>query len=118
MKALQAPTFQHPELLPLRVLAALLDRLEHSTVPVDPGQYASVVRRLEQALRDAKPSDALRDLLAAHPAASELYENTQYEVAGLCRSPLEASVAAEQAARTMIQRAMHTPRESSADGQS
>ncbi|WP_326539818.1 hypothetical protein [Pseudorhodoferax sp.] len=106
------------ELAPVRVLAALLERLEHSAVPVDPAQYQAVVARLQSALQATKPSDALRDLLAEHPAASELYENTQYEVAGLCRSPLDASVAAEQTARTVIQRAMQIPRESSANGQS
>nr|WP_145549528.1 hypothetical protein [Variovorax boronicumulans] len=109
-----APT----ELAPVRVLAALLERLEHSRIAVDPAQYQAVVARLQVALRTVKPSDGLRDLLAEHPAASELYENTQYEVAGLCRSPLDASVAAEQQARTVIQRAMQIPRESSANGQS
>ena len=109
-----APT----ELAPVRVLAVLLERLEHSRIAVDPAQYQAVVARLQAALRSVKPSDALRDLLAEHPAASELYENTLYEVAGLCRSPLDASVAAEQQARTVIQRAMQIPRESSANGQS
>lgn len=106
------------ELAPVRVLAALLERLEHSQVRVDPAQYHAVVVRLRDALQTAKPSDALRDLLAAHPAASDLYENTRYEVAGLCRSPLDASVAAEQSARAVIMRAMQIPRESSANGQS
>lgn len=106
------------ELAPIRVLATLLERLEHSAVPVDAAQYRAVVARLQLALHAVKPSDALRDLLAAHPAASELYENTLYEVAGLCRSPLDISVAAEQQARTVIQRAMQISRESSANGQS
>ncbi len=117
MKALHSSPVSS-DLAPVRVLAALLERLEHSAIPVDGAQYASVVRRLDQALREAKPSDALRDLLSAHPAASELYENARYEVAGLCRSPLDASVAAEQSARAAIQRAMQKPRESSANGQS
>lgn len=106
------------ELAPIRVLATLLERLEHSAVPVDAAQYQALVARLESALRTVKPSDALRDLLAEHPAAAELYENAHYEVAGLCRSPLDASVAAEQQARTVIQRAMQISRESSANGQS
>lgn len=109
---------QSSELVPVRVLATLLERLEHSHIPVDAAQYQAVVTRLELALRATKPSDALRDLLAEHPAASELYENTLYEVAGLCRSPLDASVAAEQQAKTVIQRAMQISRESSANGQS
>ena len=117
MKALHTSP-EHSELSLLRVLAALLDRLDDSEVRVDGAQYLGVVTRLEQALRDAKPSDALRELLATQPAASELYENAHYEVAGLCCSPLETSVAAEQSARAVIQRAMQTPRESSANGQS
>lgn len=114
-----APTSTR-ELAPLRVLAALLERLEHSRVPVDPAQYAAVATRLRQALQAVEPSQAVRDLLARHPATAEMYENMQYEVAGLCCSPLDASIAAEQTARAAIQRAMHTqtPRESSANGQS
>lgn len=108
------------ELVPLRVLAALLERLEHSSVPVDPDQYASVARRLEEILRSLEPTPAVRELLARHPAACEMYENTRYEVAGLCCSPLDQSIAAEQSARAAIHRVMHkqTPRESSANGQS
>ncbi|WP_082498016.1 hypothetical protein [Pseudorhodoferax sp. Leaf267] len=117
MNTLQSSS-QHTDLVPLRVLAALLDRLEGSAVRVDPAQYANVVSHLSQALSAAKPGDALGALLSAHPAAAELYENTHYEVAGLCRSPLDASMAAEQQARAVIQRAMQSPRESSANGQS
>jgi sigma54-dependent transcription regulator len=108
----------HTDLVPVRVLAALLERLEGSSVAVDAAQYATVVARLSDALTQAESNDALGDLLSSHPAAAELYENMQYEVAGLCRSPLDASMAAEQLASTVIQRAMQTPRESSANGQS
>jgi hypothetical protein len=45
-------------------------------------------------------------VLGAHPAAAELYENLQYEHAGLCRSPLEAALNAELLAGAAIQRAM------------
>lgn len=117
MNTLQSSTQQH-DLVPLRVLAALLDRLESSVVPVDPTQYANVVSHLSQALREVRAGAALGALLSAHPAAAELYENTQYEVAGLCRSPLDASMEAEQQAKAVIQRAMQSPRESSANGQS
>lgn len=117
MKTLQSSS-QHTDLVPLRVLATLLDRLEASAVPVDPAQYMTVVSHLSQALRDANSSDALGALLSEHPAAAELYENTQYEVAGLCRLPLDVSMTSELQARAVIQRAMQTPRESSANGQS
>jgi hypothetical protein len=115
MNTMNSPT---SGLATITVLAALLERLEHSRVPVDGAQFRAVAERLATALHTVKPTDALRDLLAAHPAASELYENTQYEVAGLCRSPLDASVASEQMAKTVIQRAMQIHRESSANGQS
>jgi hypothetical protein len=117
LKTLQASP-QRQALTTLHILAALLERLERSTVPVDPAQYASVVERLSSALREVKPDEALGTLLAAHPAAAELYENTHYDVAGLCRSPLDLSVAAEQKARAVIQFAMQSPKESSANGQS
>ena len=110
---------KHPsDLVPLRVLAALLERFDNSTIPVDAAQYAQVVSRLKEALAQTEMSDALGDLLCSHPAAAELYENTQYKVAGLCRSPLDLSAASERQAITVIQRAMQSPRESSANGQS
>jgi len=36
-----------------------------------------------------------------------VYENLNYQHAGLCRSALDASLAAELAARKAIERAMH-----------
>jgi len=44
-------------------------------------------------------------VLDAHPAAAELYENINYQVAGLCRSPLDASMNAELKAHQALQRA-------------
>jgi 2-methylisocitrate lyase-like PEP mutase family enzyme len=85
-------------------LAQLLQRLELSPVPVAADQYRSVVQRLTQALREAQPGEALEALLGTFPAAAELYENLNYEHAGLCRSPLEASLNAELAARQAIAR--------------
>ncbi len=117
MNTLQASN-QRSDLTTLRILAELLERLDRSKVPVDAGQYAAVASRLSQALRAVKSDEALGTLLASHPAAAELYENTRYEAAGLCRSPLEKSVAAEQKARAAIQFAMQSPKESSANGQS
>jgi 2-methylisocitrate lyase-like PEP mutase family enzyme len=86
-------------------LAQLLQRLEVSRVPVDPQQYRSVAQRLADALK-AVPSDtALDAILGVYPAAAELYENLQYQHAGLCRAPLEASLNSELQARDAIDRA-------------
>lgn len=88
------------------VLAELLERLEHSKVPVDAGQYRSVVEHLVKELSDVETGSALRALLDTHPAASELYENINYQHAGLCRSELDVSLAAEQQAKKAITHAM------------
>lgn len=87
------------------VLAALLERLERSVATVDAQQYQSVVRRLADALEQLDSSAERDAMLAKFPAASELYENLQYQHAGLCRSPLDAALAAEQLARESIVRA-------------
>jgi hypothetical protein len=92
------------------VLAELLERLEHSTEPVGPAQYLSVVSHLVEALGDVTPGTELGALLDTHPAAAELYENMNYQYAGLCRSPLEISLSAEQQARQVIERAMRAPK--------
>ena len=105
----------------LHVLAALLERLERSTAHVDAAQYRLVANRLSEALRATKSDAVLGTLLARHPAVAELYENMQYEHAGLCRSPLEPALAAEILARAVVQQAMRSPKspkESSANGQS
>jgi hypothetical protein len=88
------------------VLAQLLERLEHSSVPVGPEQYRSVVMHLVDEFRDVAPGDGLGKLLDAYPAAAEVYENLNYQHAGLCRSGLDASLAAELAAKDAIQRIM------------
>jgi hypothetical protein len=87
-------------------LAQLLERLERSKVAVAPDQYQVVVKRLAAALREAEPGEPLQAVLGAHPAAAELYENLQYEHAGLVRSPLEASLNAEMMAGAAILKAM------------
>lgn len=88
------------------VLAELLERLEHSTQPVAPGQYRSVVLHLINEFAEVESNLALRALLDTHPAASELYENVNYQHAGLCRSALDVATAAEKEARQAISRAM------------
>lgn len=91
------------------VLAGLLERLEHSAQPVAAAQYRSVAQHLIDELAGVQPGVALRALLDTHPAAAELYENVNYRYAGLCRSALDASVAAESQALQAIQRAMSRP---------
>ncbi len=100
------------------VLAELLERLEHSAEPVGPEQYLSVVSHLVQAFGDVTPGTELGALLDTHPAAAELYENINYQYAGLCRSPLEISLSAEQQARQVIERAMRPPNKGTPNGQS
>lgn len=102
-------TTPHPhktDLTVTHVLAELLERLEHSAVPVGAEQYRSVVLHLVNELGDVEPGMQLRALLDTHPAAAELYENVNYQHAGLCRSELNASLAAELEARKALQRAM------------
>jgi hypothetical protein len=89
----------------LVTLAQVLHRLEFGGRPVDPEQYRSVIRHLEAELQAQPGGAALDAVLNAAPSVAELYENLQYEHAGLCRSPLDAAVKAEQLAREAIARA-------------
>ena len=112
------PLSSQNDLTVTHVLAKLLERLEYSTLPVGPEQYRSVVTHLVDALSNVVPGNALGALLDAHPAAAELYENINYQYAGLCRSPLDQSLSAEQQARQAIARAMRQPTKGSTNGQS
>lgn len=88
----------------LAVTAALLQRYESGVAPADAGQYQALVRQAGQQLA-AEPADqALDHLLDAFPVLSELYENGRYAHAGLCRQPLEVSLATEQAAAQWLTR--------------
>jgi len=104
MNATQPSSLQS-DLTTTRVLAVLLERLDQSKVAVDPQQYLSVVRRLTDALRESEASDGLTAVLNQFPAAAELYENLNYQHAGLCRTPLDSALSAEQLARQWINRA-------------
>lgn len=90
---------RHAVILPL---AAMLQKLDMSSVAVDPAQYRSVVKRLSELLAATSLDPRLDGILGAYPAAAELYENLQYEHAGLCRSPLEASVDSEQRVKKLF----------------
>ena len=100
------------------VLAQLLERLENSKVPVDPVQYRSIVTHLVNEFADVSPGEGLRSLLDNHPAAAEVYENLNYAVAGLCRSPLDISLAAERLAKEAIKSAMRQPTKGQVNGKS
>ena len=86
----------------LVTLVQLLRKMERSSVPVDADQYRALVGHITTALREHPRDTALESLLAAVPELAELYENINYEHAGLCRSPLEAGVRAEQMAHAAI----------------
>ena len=100
------PNARKTDLTVTHVLAELLERLERSVVPVGAEQYRSVVQHLVSELGEVEPGMALGALLDSHPAAAELYENVNYQHAGLCRSALDASLAAEQQAKEVLDRAM------------
>lgn len=89
----------------LVALARMLDRLERSAQPVDAEQFRTVVERVSAELQ-ATPHDAGLDaVLETFPTLAELYENLNYQHAGLCRSALEPALAAELAARAAIEAA-------------
>ena len=91
------------------LLAQLLERLDRSAEPVGAEQYRSVVRHLAEEFAELQAAQGLSPLLDAFPSAAELYENLNYQHAGLCRSPLERSLAAEMQARQLIDRVRRGP---------
>ncbi len=103
-----APSF-HATLRTAITLAELLQRIEASNQVIGAAQYRQLVRHLGQLLDDVGPGDALETLLQTFPAASAVYENRHYDVAGLCRSPLEASLNSELQARALINQARKRP---------
>jgi hypothetical protein len=100
---------QSPARLAVAVLLSqLLERLDRSTEPVGAEQYLSVVRHLKDEFDELGTENTLSALLDAYPSAAELYENLNYQHAGLCRSPLDLSLACEQQARALIDRVRRT----------
>lgn len=85
-------------------LARLLQRAEAGGLQIAASQYRQLVRQLQDTLSEPLPAEALRMILDAHPAASEVYENLHYEHAGLSRAPLERSAASEVLVRTTLAR--------------
>jgi hypothetical protein len=94
-----------PVSIRLQALAAmglLLERLERLPRGASPEQYREVVRKVQVLLAEAEPGRELESLLSTLPATTELYENLHYGHSGLCRSPLDASLEAELAARASL----------------
>ncbi|MFC5497565.1 hypothetical protein ACFPOE_08480 [Caenimonas terrae] len=89
----------------LVLLARVLERLDHSAQSVDAEQYRSVVNHLSSELAIAPQDAGLQAVLQACPAAAELYENLNYQHAGLCRAELDVAMASEAAARNAIAKA-------------
>lgn len=85
-------------------LAHLLENIDRSGARVDAAQYQIVVSRLKAALSGTLPEPALAAVLGTYPSAAELYENMHYELSGLSRSPLEASVSSEVLASQLLAR--------------
>jgi len=96
------PTALPAHLTVILTLARLLERLENSGVAMAADQYRSVVSHLAAELGKVTPDPTLHALLDAHPAAAALYENLNYAHAGLCRAPLDVSLASEVEARNVI----------------
>ena len=95
----------------LIALARLLERVEASPIPIGADQYRALVGQLKAMLAAPLPDAPLQAILRAHPATGEIYENMNYEISGLSRSPLERSVATEMLATQLLHKiAQATPR--------
>jgi len=86
----------------LIALARLLERVEASPIAVGADQYLALVRQLKASLAAPLPAAPLQAILKAHPSTGEIYENMNYEISGLSRSPLERSVATEMLATQIL----------------
>lgn len=86
------------------MLSRLLEHLDHNGKAVNAEQYRSVAQHLTLAISQETPSDEFKLMLEQFPATAALYENLHYEYAGLCRSPLEASLQSEHTMRDVLKR--------------
>jgi hypothetical protein len=86
----------------LVALAAQLERLERASGAVDPDRYRSVVEQLKAELAAAQPGAYMDAVLGTFPCTAEIYENMNYDRAGLCRSNLDAALKGEIEARRAI----------------
>jgi hypothetical protein len=88
----------------LAATAMLLERLEQMPRSASAEQYRAVVQQLNTLLDEADDEPTLGSLLDGLPGLAELHENRHYADAGLCRSPLDTAVQAEQLARDLLDR--------------
>ena len=86
----------------LIALARLLERVEASPVAVGADQYRALVDRIKAALAGCALRIACSGADGSGPATGEIYENMNYEISGLSRSPLERSVATEMLATQLL----------------
>ena len=92
----------HSRLETLIALARLLERVEASPISIGADQYRALVGQIKTALVAPLPVAPLEAILNAHPATGQIYENMNYEISGLSRSPLERSVATEMLATQLL----------------
>lgn len=90
----------------IELLAQLLGRMDRGGQHPDAAQYRLVAQRLIAELGRVADAESIDAVLQANPAAAELYENLNYQHAGLCRSRLEVALSSELRAREAIARAM------------
>lgn len=91
-------------------LAHLLECLEAGTASASADGYRRLVLRLQAALSDDIPADALQAILNAFPAAGQVFENLHYAHSGLSRASLERSVSSELQAKRVLARAAQRAR--------
>jgi hypothetical protein len=99
----------HTRLETLIALARLLERVEASPITIGADQYQTLVSQIKAALAAPLPPAPLQAILKAHPATGEIYENMNYEISGLSRSPLERSVATEMLATQLLHKIARDP---------
>ena len=87
-------------------LAHLLECVETGTASASADGYRRLVLRLQAALSEDIPAEALQAILSAYPATGELFENLHYGDSGLSRAPLERSVSSELLAKQVLARAV------------
>lgn len=86
-------------------LAHLLECVEVGAASASADGYRRLVLRLQAALSEDIPAEALQAILSAFPATGELFENLHYGHSGLSRAPLERSVSSELLAKQLLARA-------------
>jgi hypothetical protein len=91
----------------LAAMASLLQRLDITPRSASAQQYRDVARQVQRLLGEADPGADLDAVLSAFPAAAEVYENLNYQHAGLCRTALEPALNAELAATELLTRSAH-----------